>query len=80
MVDVSGKEPTHREARAEAVIRLTGSSSKIIHEPLPADDPLQRQPNIALAQEKLDGWEPKVQLEEGLQRSIEYFKDILSEK
>lgn len=61
---------------AEAVIRLTGSTSKIINEPLPQDDPLQRKPDISLAREKL-GWEPKVQLEEGLQRTIDYFKKVL---
>ena len=61
---------------AEKVIRLTGSSSKIIHMPLPADDPTQRQPNISLAKSEL-GWEPKVMLEEGLQRTIEYFKSIV---
>ncbi|MEX0326410.1 MAG: UDP-glucuronic acid decarboxylase family protein [Puniceicoccaceae bacterium] len=63
---------------AEAVIKLTGSKSKVIYEPLPQDDPLQRQPNIELAREKL-GWEPKVHLEEGLERTIEYFKGVLEE-
>ena len=58
---------------AQKVIALTGSTSKIVHRPLPQDDPLQRQPNIALAKERL-GWEPKTQLEEGLMRTIEYFK------
>jgi UDP-glucuronate decarboxylase len=58
---------------AQKVIALTGSTSKIVHCPLPQDDPLQRQPNIALAKERL-GWEPKTQLEEGLMRTIEYFK------
>ena len=65
---------------AEEVIRLTGSTSKVIHEALPQDDPLQRQPNISLAQEKLNGWEPKVQLEEGLQKTIDYFKGVLEEE
>jgi UDP-glucuronate decarboxylase len=64
---------------AEAVIRLTGSSSKVVYEPLPQDDPLQRQPDITLAKEKLDNWEPKVQLEEGLQKTIDYFKGVLEE-
>jgi UDP-glucuronate decarboxylase len=63
---------------AEAVIRLTGSKSKIINEPLPQDDPLQRKPDISLAREKL-GWEPKVPLEEGLNRSIAYFDKLLKE-
>jgi UDP-glucuronate decarboxylase len=64
---------------AEAVIRLTGSSSKIIYEPLPSDDPLQRKPDISLAREKL-GWEPAIQLEEGLQKTIAYFREVLAEK
>ena len=62
---------------AEHVIRLTGSSSKVIHEALPQDDPLQRRPDISLAREKL-GWEPRVGLEEGLQRTIDYFKSEIS--
>ncbi len=61
---------------AERVIRLTGSSSKIVFCPLPADDPKQRQPNISLAAEKLGGWQPLVQLEEGLKRTIDYFKTL----
>ncbi len=61
---------------AEKVIKLTGTKSKIVFEPLPADDPMQRQPNISLAKEKLN-WEPKIQLEEGLIKTIEYFKTIV---
>jgi UDP-glucuronate decarboxylase len=61
---------------AEKVIRLTGSSSKIIFEPLPSDDPMQRQPDISLAKSKL-GWEPIVQLEEGLTKTIDFFKTIV---
>jgi UDP-glucuronate decarboxylase len=61
---------------AGKVIGLTGSKSKIIYQPLPEDDPLQRQPDIALAKERL-GWEPKTQLEEGLKRTIEYFKEYV---
>lgn len=61
---------------AEKVIRLTGSTSKIIFEPLPSDDPMQRQPDISLAKSKL-GWEPKVELEEGLTKTIEFFKTIV---
>lgn len=59
---------------AEKVIELTGSKSKIIFQPLPGDDPKQRRPDITLAKEKLGGWEPKIQLEEGLLKTIEYFK------
>ena len=59
------------------VIELTGSKSKIIYLPLPQDDPTQRQPDISLAREKLNGWEPKIQLEEGLLNTINYFKQTL---
>ncbi|RLD64937.1 MAG: SDR family NAD-dependent epimerase/dehydratase [Bacteroidetes bacterium] len=59
------------------VIELTGSKSKIIYLSLPEDDPTQRQPDISLAQEKLNGWEPKIQLEEGLLKTIDYFKKVL---
>jgi len=62
---------------AEMVIKMTNSKSKIIFEPLPQDDPTQRQPNISLAKEKL-GWEPKVPVEEGLKKTIAYFKTKLS--
>ena len=60
---------------AELTIELTKSKSKLITRPLPADDPTQRQPEIALAREKLD-WEPKVPLREGLGETIEYFRSI----
>lgn len=63
---------------AEKVLRLTGSKSKVIHKPLPQDDPLQRRPDITQAKEKLD-WEPQVQLEEGLERTIAYFSDLVKE-
>jgi UDP-glucuronate decarboxylase len=58
---------------AERVIDLTGSSSALVFMPLPEDDPLQRQPDITLAREKL-GWSPKIQLEEGLRKTIAYFE------
>jgi UDP-glucuronate decarboxylase len=61
---------------AKKIIELTGSSSKIVFKPLPADDPRQRQPVIALAKEKL-GWVPKVPLEEGLSKTIVYFDALL---
>ena len=63
---------------ASEVIRLTGSKSKIIFEPLPQDDPKQRQPNISLAFEKLGGWQPTVKLEEGLMKTIAYFDKLLT--
>lgn len=59
---------------AEKIIQLTCSSSKITYLPLPSDDPKQRRPDIRLAKEMLNGWEPKIQLEEGLKKTIAYFK------
>jgi len=61
---------------AEKIIKLTGSKSELIYRELPGDDPTQRQPNITLAKEKL-GWEPKIQLEEGLKKTIPYFDGLL---
>jgi UDP-glucuronate decarboxylase len=59
---------------AELTLKLVGGKSKIVHRPLPADDPKQRRPDITLAQKVLGGWTPKVPLEEGLARTIAYFK------
>jgi UDP-glucuronate decarboxylase len=61
---------------AENVLRLTGSKSKLIKMPLPADDPKQRKPDITKAKSVL-GWEPKVQLEDGLKETIGYFRTLL---
>ena len=61
---------------AERVIRLTGSKSEIVFNPLPSDDPKQRKPDISLATQKLNGWKPNVKLDKGLQKTIEYFKEI----
>ncbi|HET9230130.1 MAG TPA: UDP-glucuronic acid decarboxylase family protein [Vitreimonas sp.] len=63
---------------AEEVLALTGSKSKLTHRPLPSDDPKQRQPNIDKAKELL-GWQPKVQLRDGLKKTIEYFDALLKE-
>ena len=60
---------------AQTVIELTGSKSKIVHKPLPADDPRQRQPDISLAKAKLN-WQPTVELREGLTKTIAYFRSI----
>ena len=65
----------HGRARAGHVIALTGSASAIEHRPLPQDDPRQRQPDITLARELL-GWEPTVPLEQGLARTIDYFRTL----
>ncbi len=59
---------------AELTLKLTGSKSKIVHRALPGDDPKQRRPDITLAQKHLDNWAPTVALEEGLSRTISYFK------
>jgi len=59
---------------AQKVIELTGSKSQIVYRPMPEDDPKQRQPDIAQAKRIL-GWQPKIQLEEGLKKTIEYFAE-----
>ena len=61
---------------AETVIALTDSKSEIVRQPLPEEDPTRRRPDIALARERLD-WEPKVPLDEGLEKTIEYFDALL---
>jgi len=61
---------------AEAVLRLTGSKSKLVNRPLPKDDPSRRRPDISQAQ-RLLGWEPKVELEAGLMKTIEYFESLV---
>ncbi len=63
---------------AEMVIELTGSGSQLVFKPLPADDPMQRQPNISLAASEL-GWGPRIALREGLQRTTAYFDQLLSQ-
>jgi len=63
---------------AEMVIELTGSASKLIYQPLPSDDPTQRQPDISRAKEHLNNWQPQVQLNEGLQKTISYFDHLLT--
>lgn len=64
-------------ALSEQIIKLTGSESKIVFNPLPQDDPSQRQPDISKAKSRI-GWEPHVQLEEGLQKTIQYFREKLA--
>jgi len=60
---------------AEEILRLTGSASEIVFQPLPEDDPRRRQPNIGKARSLL-GWEPRVPLEEGLSRTVDYFRSL----
>ncbi len=62
---------------AQEVLRITNSKSKLIFLPLPADDPTQRKPDITLAKKELDNWEPKIQLAEGLEKTINYFNNLL---
>ena len=62
---------------ADAVIDVTGSKSTIEHKPLPQDDPKQRRPDISLAKKEL-GWEPTIQLREGLEKTVEYFRGVLA--
>ena len=64
-------------ALAEAILTLSGSKSKLVFQPLPADDPKQRQPDIALAKAKL-GWQPQVALDDGLKETIAYFRQLLA--
>lgn len=61
---------------AKLIIKLTNSKSQIIYKPLPSDDPTQRQPDISLAKNELD-WEPKIDIEEGLMKTINYFKELI---
>ena len=63
---------------AELVVAMTGAKSEIVYKPLPADDPMQRQPDITQARAALNGWEPKVPLEQGLEKTIAYFRERIS--
>lgn len=65
---------------AEKVLDITGSSSQIIYKPLPSDDPVQRQPDLSRAKEYLGNWEPSIQLEEGLIKTISYFDELLTKE
>jgi UDP-glucuronate decarboxylase len=72
-VNLGNPEEYTIQELAEKIIALTGSTSKIVHRPLPSDDPTQRQPDIALASQRL-GWSPRVSVDEGLRRTIAYFR------
>ena len=65
---------------AEEIIKLTGTTQKVIYKPLPQDDPMQRQPDITLARKVLDNWEPKVSRAEGLKITYDYFKSLTEEE
>ena len=62
---------------AETIVRMTGSKSDLVFRPLPCNDPRQRKPDITLATRMLDGWKPSTSLEQGLQKTIEYFEKIV---
>jgi len=62
---------------AKQILEMTNSNSKIVYQPLPFDDPRQRKPDISRAFEKLEGWQPNIKLEDGLQKTIKYFESIL---
>jgi dTDP-glucose 4,6-dehydratase len=64
---------------AEEIIRLTGTNQKVVYQPLPTDDPKQRQPDITLAKQLL-GWEPRVHRSEGLKITYDYFKSLTKEE
>ena len=75
-INIGNPEEFTIKELAELVIELTNSKSKLDFMPLPVDDPLQRQPVIQLAKEKLN-WEPKVKLREGLEKTINYFSNYI---
>jgi UDP-glucuronate decarboxylase len=75
-VNIGNPEEFTIKELAEIVIELTGSHSKLVYKPLPSDDPMQRKPVIDLARKEL-GWEPKIQLKEGLVKTIDYFRRVI---
>jgi UDP-glucuronate decarboxylase len=76
-VNMGNPDETSMLDLARMIIQLTGSKSKIVFEPLPGDDPVKRRPDISLARDRL-GWESKVSLEVGLQKAIDYFRELIS--
>ena len=78
-VNLGNPEEFNMRELAEVILGLTGSRSKIVHRPLPQDDPRQRRPDISEA-ERLLGWRPVTPLREGLVETIQYFEELLSQK
>ena len=78
-VNIGNPQEMTIEEIARTIIRLTGSSSQLVYRPLPEDDPKVRQPDITRARTLL-GWEPKVPLEEGLTKTLDYFRKKIAEK
>ena len=64
---------------AQKILQMTGSKSKIVYMPLPQDDPVHRKPDITLAKASLNNWQPLIELDDGLQTTIEYFEKLLKE-
>jgi dTDP-glucose 4,6-dehydratase len=77
-VNLGNPKEMSLQSMAECIIELTGSESRIVNRPLPPDDPKVRRPDISLAGEVLDGWEPRIPVEEGLARTRDYFAEVLS--
>ncbi|PSQ69602.1 MAG: NAD-dependent dehydratase, partial [Bacteroidetes bacterium QH_2_67_10] len=78
-VNIGNTDEVTIKELAEEIIRLTGTESQIVHEELPADDPQVRQPDTAKAREAL-GWEASVSREEGLRRTLDYFREAVTGK
>lgn len=78
-VNIGNPEEFTIKQLAEIIVRLTGSRSKLVYRELPADDPAQRRPDITLAREVL-GWKPQIQLEEGLMKTIGYFRSVIGKE
>jgi len=76
-VNIGNPQEMTIKQMAETILKVTGSKSKLIYKPLPIDDPKVRQPNITRARTLL-GWEPKIDLEQGLKKTIEWFKTQLN--
>ena len=72
-------QPVWLTGATEIVLEATGSSSPIVYEPLPADDPKVRTPDITRARQML-GWEPKVPVREGVARTVEYFREVMASR
>jgi UDP-glucuronate decarboxylase len=77
-INIGNPEEVTMQDLAQLILQLTGSSSKLVYAPLPLDDPRQRRPNIDLAKKTLQ-WQPTINLLTGLEKTIEYFKEVVDE-
>src|SRR5690606_36535454 len=78
-INIGNDEEISSLSFAEEIIKLTGTNQKIVHKPLPADDPLQRKPDISRARRILN-WQPRVTREEGMKRTFEFFQSLAQEE